>query len=78
MDSNDKQSDIDRFIEDLLVEPFDVLAQLPYVDRVVQARKRSHVQDCARIAAVAIMLASEEACGITGQAINIDGGAVVY
>ena len=30
------------------------------------------------IAAVAVMLASEDACGITGQAINIDGGAVVY
>ncbi len=30
------------------------------------------------IAAVAVMLASEEARGITGQAINIDGGAVVY
>lgn len=30
------------------------------------------------IAAVAVMLASEEARGINGQAINIDGGAVVY
>ncbi len=30
------------------------------------------------IAAVAVMLASEEACGINGQAINVDGGAVVY
>ena len=30
------------------------------------------------IAAVAVMLASEDARGITGQAINIDGGAVVY
>lgn len=30
------------------------------------------------IAAVAVTLASEEARGMTGQAINIDGGAVVY
>ncbi len=30
------------------------------------------------VAAVAVMLASEEARGINGQAINIDGGAVVY
>lgn len=30
------------------------------------------------IAAVAVMLASDDARGITGQAINIDGGAVVY
>jgi NAD(P)-dependent dehydrogenase (short-subunit alcohol dehydrogenase family) len=30
------------------------------------------------IAAVAVMLASDEARGINGQAINIDGGAVVY
>jgi NAD(P)-dependent dehydrogenase (short-subunit alcohol dehydrogenase family) len=30
------------------------------------------------IAAVAVLLASEEARGVNGQAINIDGGAVVY
>lgn len=30
------------------------------------------------VAAVAVMLASDGARGITGQAINIDGGAVVY
>ena len=30
------------------------------------------------VAAVAVMLASEDARGINGQAINIDGGAVVY
>ncbi|HEY7698620.1 MAG TPA: SDR family NAD(P)-dependent oxidoreductase [Vicinamibacteria bacterium] len=30
------------------------------------------------VAAVAVLLASEEARGINGQAINIDGGAVVY
>jgi NAD(P)-dependent dehydrogenase (short-subunit alcohol dehydrogenase family) len=30
------------------------------------------------IAAVAVMLASEQARGITGQAINVDGGTVVY
>lgn len=30
------------------------------------------------IAAVAVMLASEEARGINGQAINVDGGTVVY
>ncbi len=30
------------------------------------------------VAQVAVMLASEEARGINGQAINIDGGAVVY
>jgi NAD(P)-dependent dehydrogenase (short-subunit alcohol dehydrogenase family) len=30
------------------------------------------------VAAVALMLASEDARGITGQAINVDGGAVMY
>lgn len=30
------------------------------------------------VAAVAVMLASDEARGITGQAINVDGGAVMY
>jgi NAD(P)-dependent dehydrogenase (short-subunit alcohol dehydrogenase family) len=30
------------------------------------------------VAAVAVLLASEEARGVNGQAINIDGGAVVY
>ena len=30
------------------------------------------------VAAVAVMLASEDARGINGQALNIDGGAVVY
>jgi NAD(P)-dependent dehydrogenase (short-subunit alcohol dehydrogenase family) len=30
------------------------------------------------IAALAVLLASDEARGINGQAINIDGGAVVY
>ncbi len=30
------------------------------------------------VAAVAVHLASEEARGINGQAINVDGGAVVY
>lgn len=30
------------------------------------------------VAAVAVMLASDDARGINGQAINIDGGAVVY
>jgi NAD(P)-dependent dehydrogenase (short-subunit alcohol dehydrogenase family) len=30
------------------------------------------------VAAVAVMLASEAARGITGQAINVDGGAVMY
>jgi NAD(P)-dependent dehydrogenase (short-subunit alcohol dehydrogenase family) len=30
------------------------------------------------VAALAVLLASEEARGINGQAINIDGGAVVY
>jgi NAD(P)-dependent dehydrogenase (short-subunit alcohol dehydrogenase family) len=30
------------------------------------------------VAAVAVLLASEDARGINGQAINIDGGAVVY
>jgi NAD(P)-dependent dehydrogenase (short-subunit alcohol dehydrogenase family) len=32
----------------------------------------------AEVAAVAVMLASEEAGGITGQAINVDGGAVMF
>jgi NAD(P)-dependent dehydrogenase (short-subunit alcohol dehydrogenase family) len=30
------------------------------------------------VAAVAVLLASEEAQGVNGQAINVDGGAVVY
>ncbi|MGH9391213.1 MAG: SDR family oxidoreductase, partial [Vicinamibacteria bacterium] len=30
------------------------------------------------VAAVAVLLASEEARGVNGQAINVDGGAVVY
>lgn len=30
------------------------------------------------VAAVAVMLASEDARGITGQAINVDGGAVMF
>lgn len=30
------------------------------------------------VAAVAVLLASEEARGINGQALNVDGGAVVY
>ena len=30
------------------------------------------------VAAVAVMLASDHACGITGQAINVDGGAVQF
>jgi NAD(P)-dependent dehydrogenase (short-subunit alcohol dehydrogenase family) len=30
------------------------------------------------VAAVAVMLAGEAARGITGQAINVDGGAVMY
>jgi NAD(P)-dependent dehydrogenase (short-subunit alcohol dehydrogenase family) len=30
------------------------------------------------VAAVALMLIGEEARGITGQAINVDGGMVMY
>jgi NAD(P)-dependent dehydrogenase (short-subunit alcohol dehydrogenase family) len=30
------------------------------------------------IAALALLLASEEGRGITGQAINVDGGSVLY
>jgi len=30
------------------------------------------------VAAVALMLAGDLAAGITGQAINVDGGAVMY
>jgi len=30
------------------------------------------------VAAVAVMLVSEDARGITGQAINVDGGAVQF
>jgi NAD(P)-dependent dehydrogenase (short-subunit alcohol dehydrogenase family) len=30
------------------------------------------------VAAVAVMLVGDEARGITGQAINVDGGAVMY
>jgi enoyl-[acyl-carrier-protein] reductase (NADH) len=30
------------------------------------------------VAALALLLASDEGRGITGQAINIDGGAVLY
>jgi NAD(P)-dependent dehydrogenase (short-subunit alcohol dehydrogenase family) len=30
------------------------------------------------VAAVALLLASEDGRGITGQAINIDGGSVLY
>ncbi len=45
------------------------LAKLSPQNRLIEAEE---------VAAVALMLASEEARGINGQAINIDGGAVVY
>ena len=45
------------------------LASLSPENRLIEASE---------VAAVAVFLASEEARGINGQAINIDGGAVVY
>ena len=32
----------------------------------------------AEVAALALLLASEDGRGITGQAINVDGGSVLY
>ena len=34
--------------------------------------------ECDEVVAVALLLASDSARGITGQAINVDGGAVMF
>lgn len=39
---------------------------------------QNRLMEAEEVAAVAVLLASEEARGINGQAINVDGGAVVY
>jgi NAD(P)-dependent dehydrogenase (short-subunit alcohol dehydrogenase family) len=39
---------------------------------------QNRLMEPAEVAAVAVLLASDEATGVNGQAINIDGGAVVY
>ncbi len=39
---------------------------------------QNRLMEAEEVAAVAVHLASEEARGINGQAINVDGGAVVY
>lgn len=39
---------------------------------------QNRLMEAEEVAAVAVLLASEESRGINGQAINIDGGAVVY
>jgi hypothetical protein len=51
--SAERQEDIDRFIEDLLVRPFEELARVPYIDAVVRTRKESHAHDCERLAQIA-------------------------
>lgn len=39
---------------------------------------QNRIMDPKEVASLAVMLASGEALGITGQAINVDGGAVMY
>lgn len=39
---------------------------------------QNRIMDAAEVAQLAVMLASDAAAGITGQAINVDGGAVMY
>lgn len=50
--SAEDPADIERFIADLVVVPFDELCQRPYIRNVVAARLESHAHDCERIQAV--------------------------
>ena len=51
-------------------------------DEAVEALKRMSPQNrmvtAEEVAAVALLLASEEGRGINGQAINVDGGTVLF
>jgi NAD(P)-dependent dehydrogenase (short-subunit alcohol dehydrogenase family) len=46
--------------------------------RLAKLSPQNRMIEPEEVALVAVMLASEEARGINGQAINVDGGAVVY
>jgi len=43
-----------------------------------QAHPRTYFVEPEEVAAVALMLAKESAGGITGQAIDVDGGEPIY
>ena len=46
--------------------------------RITRASPQNRLVEPEEVAAVALLLASEEGRGITGQAINVDGGAVLF
>ena len=54
------------------------MSEADALSRLEKLSPQNRLIEPEEVARVAVMLASDEARGINGQAINIDGGAVFY